>query len=171
MAIALPYEFDTMALPRNILIGFLAGCAFMVLLAVAMSIKYWPLAATPFLLAALLLGWVARKYLTTFAGSAKGTITRDGVVVEPSALGPIRLPSPVGRHPLGRFKAVRITYLGPGRNTQGTLFARIHFIAREGTGDVCVAYERDTTAKALAPQIAAAVDLPLEQVGSIPFDH
>jgi hypothetical protein len=36
---------------------------------------------------------------------------------------------------------------------------------------VCVASERDTTAKALAPEIAAAVGLPLEQEGLVPFDH
>jgi hypothetical protein len=31
--------------------------------------------------------------------------------------------------------------------------------------------ERDTTAKVLAPEIAAAVKLPLEQVGLAPFDR
>ncbi len=160
-----------MALPRNILKGFLAGSAFMMLLALAMLIKYGALAAVPFLLAAVFLGGVARKYLTSFAGSAKGAITRDGVVVEPSAIGPIHLPSPAGRHPLSRFKAVRITYLGPGRSVQSHLLAQIPLVGREGAGDVCVAYERDTTAKALAPQIAAAVNLPLEQVGLVPFDH
>ena len=164
-----PYEFDTMALPRNILKGFLAGCAFMVVVMLAMLIKSGPLAAAPLLLAALLLGWVARKYLTTLAGSAKGTITRDAVVVEPSAVGPIRLPSPAGRYALSQFKAVRITYLGPGRSTQSYFHAQVHLIGREGIGDVCIAYERDTTAKALAPQIAAAVDLPLEQVGLAPL--
>ena len=34
---------------------------------------------------------------------------------------------------------------------------------------VCVAMERDTTAKTLAPGIAAAVGLPLEQVGVAPL--
>jgi len=167
--IALPYEFDTMALPRNILKGFLAGCAFMMVVTLAMLIKYGPLAALPLLLATLFLGWVTRKFLTTLAGSAKGTITQDGVVVEPSALGPIHLPSPAGRYPLSQFKAVRITYLGPGRSMQTHFHAQIHLIGRDGTGDLCIAYERDRTAKALAPQIAAAVDLPLEQVGLAPF--
>ena len=171
MAIALPYEFDTMALPRNILKGFLAGSAFMLLVGVAMSIKYGPLACIPFLIAAALLVWVARKYLTIFGGSARGAITRDGVILEPSALGPIRLPGPAGLHPFSRFKAVRVTYSGPGRSTQSHFFARIHLVGRDDTGDVCVAFERDTTAKALAPQIAMAVGLPLEQVGAIPFDH
>lgn len=171
MALTLPYEFDTIGLPRNILKGFIAGTAFLVLLALAMAIKYGPLAAGPLLLAALFLGWVARKFLTTLGGTAKGAITRDGVIVEPSALGPIQLPSPAGRHPLSRFKAVRITYQGPGRNIQSYFFARVHLVGREGTGDVCVAFERDRTAKSLAPQIAAAMGLPLEQVGLAPFDH
>jgi hypothetical protein len=143
----------------------------MMLFALAMLIKHGPLAAAPFPLAAVFLAWVARKYLTTFSGIGKGTITHDAVVVEPSALGRIRLPSPARRYPLGRFKAVRVTYLGPGRNGGGYLFAQVYLVGREGTADVCVAHERDTTAKALAPQIAAAVGLPLEQVGLAPFDH
>jgi hypothetical protein len=171
LAITLPYEFDTMVLPRNILKGFVAGSAFMLLLALAMLIKYGPLAALPFPLAAVFFAWVARKFLTGFAGRARGTITQDAVVVDPTALGRIRLPSPAGRYPRNRFKAVRVTYLGPNRNGGGYLFAQIDLVGREGTADVCVAFERDTTAKALAPEIAAAVKLPLEQVGLVPFDH
>jgi hypothetical protein len=64
-----------------------------------------------------------------------------------------------------------VIYLGPGRNSGGYLFARVYLVGREGTADVCVAYERDTTAKALAPEIAAALKLPLEQVGLAPFDR
>jgi hypothetical protein len=171
MAITLPYEFDTMALPRNILKGFVAGSALMMLLALAMLIKYGLLAAAPFPLAAVFLAWVARKFLISFAGRARGRIAQDAVVVEPSALGRIRLPSPAGRYPLDRFKSVRVTYLGPGRNSSGYLFAQIDLIGREGTADVCVTFERDTIAKALAPEIATAVKLPLEQVGLAPFDH
>ncbi len=171
MAVTLPYEFDTIALPRNILKGFVAGSGFMMLLALAMLAKYGPLAAVPFPLAAAFFGWVAHKSLKAFPGRAKGTITRDAVVVEPSALGPIRLPSPVGRYPLGQFKTVRVTYLGPNRNSGGYLYAQVDLVGREGTADVCVAYERDATAKELAPEIATAVGLPLEQVGLAPFDH
>jgi hypothetical protein len=171
MAVTLPYEFDTIALPGNILKGFVAGSALMLLLALAMLIKHGPLAAAPFPLAAVLFAWIARKFLTDFQGTAKGTITQDAVVVEPSAFGVIRLPSPVGRHPLDQFKAVRVIYLGPGRNSGGYLFANIYLVGLEGTADVCVAYERDTVAKSLAPEIAAAVKLPLEQVGLAPFDH
>jgi hypothetical protein len=176
LAVNLPYVFDTIALPRNILKGFIAGSAFMLLLALAMLVKSGPLAAVPLLIASVFLGWVARKFhsgflMTGFAGSARGTLSRDAVVVEQSALGRIPLPSPAGRHPLSRFKAVRVTYLGPRRNSGGYLFAKIYLVGRENMADVCIAYERDTAAKALAPQIAAAVELPLEQVGLAPFDH
>ena len=92
-------------------------------------------------------------------------------MVNPSALGPIRLPSPASRHSLDQFTAVRVTYLGPGQNSAGYLFAAIYLVGCEGTADVCVVYERDTTAKALAPEIAMALQLPLEQVGLAPFDH
>ena len=58
-------------------------------------------------------------------------------------------------------------YGGPvPRSSGGYLFAKVYLIGREGTANVCVANERDTTAKALAPEIAAAVGLPLEQRGS-----
>jgi hypothetical protein len=169
--VTLPYEFDTQALTRNILTGFIVGSAFILLLALVMLIKYGPLAAVPMTLAAVLLTWVGRKCLTVFRARAKGTITQDAVIIEPNALGRIRLPSSEGRYPLSRFKAVRVTYLGPNRNSDGTLFAEVCLIDRNGTLNVCVAVERDTTAKVLAPQIAAAVRLPLEQVGVAPFDH
>jgi hypothetical protein len=172
LTLALPYEFDTIRLSRTILSAMLGGSAFMVLLALAMLIKHGPLAASPFPLAALLLAWVARKYMTTFDGLAKGAIQRDAVVVEPSALGPLRLPSPVGTYRPGQFKAVRVIYAGPGpTGSGGYLFAKVYLIGRDGTADVCVANERDTTAKALAPEIATAVGLPLEQEGLVPFDH
>ena len=43
----------------------------MMLLALAMLIKYGPLAAIPFPLAAVLVAWFARKFLTGFTGVAK----------------------------------------------------------------------------------------------------
>jgi hypothetical protein len=172
LAVTLPYDFDTMALPRKILSAMLGGGALMLLFALVMLIKSGPLAATPFPLAALFLAWVARKYMTTFAGFAKGAINRDAVVIEPSALGPMRLPGPVGTYPLGQFKTVRVIYSGPVLpGSAGYLFATVYLIGRQGTADVCVASERDTTAKALAPEIAAAVELPLEQEGLAPFGH
>ena len=144
----------------------------MVLLGLAMLTKYGPLAASPLLLAALLLAWVASKYMTTFAGAAKGAINRDAVVIEPSALGPLRLPGPVGTYRLDQFKTVRVIYGGPVSGaSSGYLFAQVYLVGRDGTDDICVASERDITAKALAPQIAAAVGLPLEQQGLVPFDH
>jgi hypothetical protein len=172
LGITLPYFFDTMALPRKILIAMIGGSAFMLLSALVMLIKSGPLAATPFPFAALFFVWVARKYMTTFAGFAKGAINRDVVVIEPSALGPLRLPGPVGTYRLGEFKAVRVIYGGPvPRVNNSYLWATVYLIGREGTADVCVASERDITAKALAPEIAAAVGLTLEQEGLVPFDH
>jgi hypothetical protein len=168
----LPYDFDTMALPRKILSAMLGGSALMVLFALVMLIKSGPLAAAPFPLAALFLAWVARKYMTTFAGLAKGAINRDAVVIEPSALGPLRLPGPVGTYRLGQFKSVRVIYSGPVLpGSGGYLFATVYLVGREGTADVCVVSERDSTAKALAPEIAAAVGVPLDQEGLAPFDH
>jgi hypothetical protein len=168
VAVALPYEFDTVALPRNILKGIVAAGALMALLALVMFAKYGPLAAVPFTVAICFFAWIGRKYRTTFADYAKGAITQEAVIVEASALGPIRLPTPAGRHPLSLFKAVRVTYLGPNRNSAGYLYAQIHVV---GAKNVCVAYERDTAAKALAPELAAALRLPLEEVGLAPFDH
>jgi len=108
----------------------------------------------------------------TFDGLAKGAIRRDAVVVEPSAIGPLRIPSPVGTYRLDQFKAVRVSYGGPApMGSGGYYFAKVYLIGREGTADVCVANERDTTAKALAPEIAATVGLPLEQEGLVPFGH
>jgi hypothetical protein len=55
LAITLPYDFNTIALPRKILGAMVGGSAFMVLVALGMLIKNGPLAASPFPLAALLL--------------------------------------------------------------------------------------------------------------------
>jgi hypothetical protein len=172
LALGLPYEFDTMKLSMTVLRAMLGGSAFMVFAAVVMLLKSGALAASPCMLAALLLAWVASNYTKTFDGLAQGAIRRDAVVVEPSALGPLRIPSPVGTYRLGQFKAVRVIYGGPAPiGSGGYYFAKVYLIGREGIADVCVAYERDTTAKALAPEIAAAVGLPLEQEGLVPFDH
>ncbi len=172
MAVTLPYEFDTMALPRKILGAFVGGSALMALFALVMLFKSGPLAATPFPLAAVFLAWAARKFIRTFSGLAKGAINRDAVVMEPSTLGPLRLPGPVGTFRLGQFKAVRVIYGGPvPGGSGGYLFANVYLIGRDGTVDVCVASERDTTAKALASEIAAAVGLPFEREGLVPFDH
>jgi len=172
VAVTLPYAFDTIALPTKILGAMIGGSAFMAFVGLVMLIKQGPLAASPFPLAALLLAWVASKYMTTFAGVAKGTINRGAVVIEPSALGPLRLPGPVGTYRLDQFKTVRVVYGGPVPGAgSGYLFAQIYLIGREDIADICVASERDTTAKALAPEIAAAVGLPLEKEGLVPFDH
>jgi hypothetical protein len=172
LGVTLPYNFDTMALPRKILRAMLGGSALMLLFGLIMLIKSGPLAATPLPLAALFFAWIARKYMTTFAGFAKGAINRDAVVIEPSALGPLRLPGPVGTYRLDEFKAVRVIYSGPApRADNSYFFGTVYLIGREGTADVCVASARDITAKALAPEIAAAVGLPLEQEGLVPFDH
>lgn len=172
MALGLPYQFDTMKLSMTVLRAMLGGSAFMVFAAVVMLLKSGALAASPCMLAALLLAWVASKYMTTFAGAAKGAINRDAVVIEPSALGPLRLPGPVGTYRLDQFKTVRVIYGGPVPGaSSGYLFAQVYLVGRDGTADICVASERDITAKALAPQIAAAARLPLEQEGLVPFDH
>jgi len=172
LAVTLPYHFDTMALPSKILAAMVGGSALMVLFALAMLIKNGPLAAAPFPLAAVFLAWVAGKYIATFTGLAKGAINRDAVVIEPSALGPLRLPSPVGTYRLGQFKAVRVIYGGPVPGSSGGyLFANVYLIGRDGTVDVCVASERDTTAQALASEIAIAVGLPFEHEGLVPFDR
>jgi hypothetical protein len=172
LALTLPYEFDTMKLSMTVLSAMLGASAFMVFAALVMLMKSGPLAASPCLLAALLMAWVASKYMKTFDGLAKGSIQPDAVVVEPSAIGPLRIPSPVGTYRLGQFKAVRVIYDGPTpRSGGGYLFGKVYLKGREGTANVCVANERDTTAKALAPEIAAAVGLPLEQEGLVPFDH
>ena len=172
MALGLPYEFDTMKLSMTVLRAMLGGSAFMVFSALVMLLKSGPLAASPCMLAALLLAWVASSYVKTFDGLAKGAIRRDAVVVEPSGIGPLRIPSPVGTYRLDQFKAVRVSYGGPASiGSGGFYFAKVYLIGREGTADVCVANERDTTAKALAPEIAAVVGLPLEQEGLVPFGH
>ena len=101
---------------------------------------------------------------------AKGVIKADGVAIEPTALGRIRLPGPAGWYPLSQFKAVRVTYLGPNRNTAGYLFGRIDLVGRGGGVTFCVAYERDGVVKALALEIAVVLGLPIEQIGLPPFN-
>jgi hypothetical protein len=64
-----------------------------------------------------------------------------------------------------------VTYLGAGRDSGGYSFAKVFLVDIEGTADVCVAHERDTIAKPLAPEIGADLKLPLEQDGLAPFDH
>ena len=168
-AVSLPYDFDSVTLNRNILKGFLGGAAVLfALVLLALTVKHSLAAAAHLLICGTILGFVGHKFATVAEG-AKGTITRDEVVVEPSAFYGIPLRSPAGRFPLQRFRAVRVEYLGPRAQGTSFLFARIWLIGHEGTPDVSLAMERDTTAKTLAPEIAAAVGLPLEQVGVAPL--
>src|SRR5258708_1302985 len=155
-----------MPLPRKILTGMMGGSALMVLFALVMLIKGGPLAAVPLPLAALLLAWVARKYTTTFAGFARGAINGHAVVIEPSALGPLRLPGPVGTYRLDEFKAVRVIYSGPvPRGSGGYLFANVYLIGRGSIVDVCGSSQRDPTAKGPAPRNATARRPPPAQEG------
>ncbi len=57
------------------------------------------------------------------------------------------------------------------RSANSCNFAKVYLVGLEDTADVCVACERDATAKVLAQEIAAAAKLPREQVGLAPFDH
>ncbi len=174
LAVTLPYDFDTIALPRKILAATVAGSALMMLFALVNAHQERPAGRSP-LSARCLASGVGRRQihrqLSTGRrqGSDQPGCRRDRAErARPAA--PSRSGRNVSAWPIqGRPRDLR---RARRRELAGAIFSRqVYLIGRDGTADICVASERDTTAKALAPEIAAAVGLPFEHEGLVPFDH
>ena len=164
MPITLPYTFDTGESFRKV-VKFAAWFEMLMVGGIVYSIfvsqNY--IAVLPLVFAGLIAaGFV---YVLIQAGEcAIGTITRDGVVIEPSAAGfGLKFSGPAGRFALTQFSGVRT------RETSGPVTpsvnagpsSRVYLVGKPGTPDLMIA-RVDGEGIETGREFAAALGLPFE---------
>src|SRR5262245_27326949 len=165
--IALPYRFDTSSVWRTILTGAF-GLNVLLIACVVFSVvaRLWPitvaLAVTELFM--LVFTWL----LIRFQHGSVGTLNLDRVDVEPNVLFGLSLPGPNGNYPLDRFLAVRVEFrsgpIQPG--VQGGPNEVVWLVGRSGTPNVAIARTDDGAGRAFGQQLAALLELPVEETGA-----
>jgi hypothetical protein len=167
MAIALPYEFDTSGVVKQIMggvLGFLL--ALLVGILYSLLVSHSLAAAIQLLLIAAIATYFGRLFHRNLTGSV-GTITADAVVVQPGELLGIRLTSPAGRFPISQFQAVRVERV-PNPNgipieTQIRPHERVCLVGKAGTPDILIARTHLDAGRTVGNELATALKLPYQE--------
>jgi hypothetical protein len=167
MAIALPYEFDTSRVVKQIMggvLGFLL--ALLVGILYSLLVSHSLAAAIQLLLIAAIATYFGRLFHRNLTGSV-GTITADAVVVQPGELLGIRLAGPAGRFPISQFQAVRVERIpnpiGIPIETQIRPHERVCLVGKKGTPDILVARTHLDAGRTVGNELATAVKLPYQE--------
>jgi len=168
VAITLPYRFDTSSVWRTIIkgaFGLNALLGFCILFALLVQ-RQWKTALGLLLMEMIVLGFT--QMFIRFQEGSVGTLSSDGVVIEPNVLLGIPLPGPKGTYQLDRFSAVRVEFRsGPARpEVQGGPNEVIWLVGKPGTPDIVLALTYDGTGRALGREFGALLTLPVEEVGA-----
>ena len=164
MAIALPYEFDTSGVVKQIMGGVL-GLLLIVLVGILYSllISHSTAATIQLLLIAAIATYFGRIFLRNLPGSL-GTITADAVVVQPGELLGIRLAGAAGRFPISQFQAVRVERvpnpIGIPIDIQIKPHERVYLVGKMGTPDILIARTHLDAGRTLGNELATALKLP-----------
>ena len=167
MAIALPYEFDTSSVVKQIMGGVLA-LLLVVLLGILYSllISHSTAATIQLLLIAAIAAYFGRLFLRNLPGSV-GTITADTVMVQPGELLGIRLTGPAGRFPISQFQAVRVERvpnpIGIPIETQIRPHERVLLVGKTDTPDILIARTHLDAGRTLGNELATALKLPYQE--------
>lgn len=167
MAIALPYEFDTSRVVKQIMGGVL-GLLLVVVVGVLYSllISHSVAATIQLLLIAAIAAYFGRLFLRNLPGSL-GTITADAVVVQPGELLGIRLAGAEGRFPISQFQAVRVERvpnpIGIPIETQIRPHERVLLVGKKGTPDILVARTHLDAGRNVGNELATAMKLPYQE--------
>jgi hypothetical protein len=167
MAITLPYAFDTSRVVKQIMGGVL-GLLLVVLIGFLYSllISHSIAATIQLLLIAGIAAYFGRLFLRNLTGS-HGTITADGVVVQPGELLGIRLTGPAGRFPISQFQAVRVERvpnpIGIPIETQIRPHERVFLVGKNSTPDILVARTHRDAGRTLGNELATALKLPYQE--------
>ena len=166
MAVTLPYNFNTSSVWQGILKkgSWLLG---VIAVGIIYSLVARHFAAVLQLsICGILLVWFGRIFFRNSSGSI-GTITRQGVVVQPGEVYGYRLPGPSGEFALNRFKSVRVEHLaGPtDPGTQGGPHQRVYLIGNADTPSILIARANDRSQ--VGQEIAAVLNLPCEQTQAL----
>ena len=168
VAITLPYRFDTSNIWRTIIKGAFALNAlivFCVLYALLVS-RQWTTALGLMLMELVIL--VFTRLFIRFQTGSVGTLSSDGIVIQPNVLFGITLPGPKGIYTLDRFSAVRVEFrsgpVSPG--VQGGPNELVWLVGNPGTPDIVLALTDDRAGRALGREFGALLKLPVEEVGA-----
>ena len=164
MAIALPYQFDTSPVVKQIMGGVL-GVLLVILVGILYSllVSHSVAAAIQLLLIVAIATYFGRLFHRNLTGSV-GTITADAVVVQPGQLFGIRLASPAGRFPISQFHAVRVERIRtPPIDVQGRPHERVCLVGKNGTPDILVARTHLDAGRTLGNDLASALKLPYQE--------
>lgn len=165
--ITLPYRFDTSSVWHTILKGAL-GLNVLLILCVAFSAftRPWPM-TLGLAFIELLMVWFTRVLLRFQEGSI-GTLSGDRIEVRPNLLLGLPLPGPSGSYSLDRFSAIRVEFrsgpIQPG--VQGGPNEVVWLVGKSGTPSVALARTDDGAGRSVGQQLAALLELPVEEVGA-----
>ena len=167
MAIALPYEFDTSRVVKQIMGGVL-GLLLVVFAGILYSllISHSIAATVQLLLVTAIVTYFGRLFLRNLTGSV-GTISADAVVVQPGQLLRIRLAGPAGGFPISQFQAVRVERIpnpiGIPIETQIRPHERVCLVGKKGTPDILVARTHLDAGRIVGNELATALKLPYQE--------
>jgi hypothetical protein len=169
VSLTLPYAFDT----TDVLTLIVRGAAGLLFLVVVPGVIYSVLVSGSMGAAALLviiagLTLYFARLIGMHVGGAKGTITRDAVTIEATAVYGLPISRPSGTFPLRHFTAVRLEkFSGPiDVMVQGGPNEQVTLAGGDATPDVLVARAKPGAGAPLARDLAAAVALPFEERSS-----
>jgi hypothetical protein len=167
MAITLPYEFDSSGVVKQIMGGVL-GLLLVVLVGVFYSflVSHSTAATIQLLLIAAIITYFGRLFLRNLPGSL-GTITPDGVVVQPGELLGIQLTGPAGKFPISQFQAVRVERvpnpIGIPIEIQIKPHERVYLVGKKGTPDILIARTHLDAGRTLGNELSTAMKLPYQE--------
>ncbi len=165
--ITLPYLFDTSSVWRTILRGAFGLNGLLVLcILYGLVARPWG-TVLGLVLIELVVSFFTRVFFRFQTGSV-GTLTADGVLIEPNVLLGIALPGPKGTYSLDRFSAVRVEFWpGPVQpGVQGGPNELVWLVGRPGTPNIALARTEDRAGRALGQEFGALLKLPVEEVGA-----
>jgi len=159
----LPFHFDTAEVITLIVRGIAA-----LLCVLAIGVLYSVFVSRRMAMAAGLLvigagvGWLGRLVLKNLEGT-RGVITREAVVVQPGGVCGLRMAGPAGTFPLRQFKEVRVERVMPGEGMQDRGHERVVLVGNEATPEILVATTALDAGRVLGKDLAAALNLPLDE--------
>lgn len=164
----LPFRFDTSRVVVPVL-RFWFGLLLVLIGAAAYTliVSRRPGATLGLLVVAGIVVYFGRLFVANWTGT-RGMVTSDVVTVERVRFFGVRLAGPEGTFPTDRFASVRVERASPPLEGPGGPHARVYLAGRDQTPDILVARDDLDEGRALARDLAAALDLPLDET-SVPY--
>jgi hypothetical protein len=164
----LPFRFDTSRVVVPVLrIWFGLLLVLVAAAAYTLIVSRRPGAALGLFVVAGIVVYFGRLFVANWTGT-RGMVTFEGVTVERVRLFGVRLAGPEGTFPTDQFAGVRVERAPSPLEGPGGPHARVYLAGRDRTPDILVARDDLDEGRALARDLAAALDLPLDET-SVPY--